>query len=62
MTALVSFERVFEVLDLEPLVKEAPAPVELPRRPLAVDFDGVGFSYPSAARGLAGLAGDGGLR
>jgi ATP-binding cassette subfamily B protein len=49
MTALVSFERVFEVLDLEPLVKEAPAPVELPRRPLSVDLAGVGFSYPSAA-------------
>jgi ATP-binding cassette, subfamily B, bacterial len=49
MTALVSFERVFEVLDLEPLVMEAPAPVELPRRPLSVDLAGVGFSYPSAA-------------
>ena len=48
MTALVSFERVFEVLDLEPLVKEAEAPVDIPHRPLAVDFDGVGFSYPSA--------------
>jgi ATP-binding cassette, subfamily B, bacterial len=44
----VSFERVFEVLDLEPLVKEAEAPVDIPHRPLAVDFDGVGFSYPSA--------------
>jgi ATP-binding cassette, subfamily B, bacterial len=48
MTALVSFERVFEVLDLEPLVKEVEAPVDIPHRPLTVDFDGVGFSYPSA--------------
>ena len=48
MTALVSFERVFEVLDLRPLVKEAAAPVDLPHRPLTVEFAGVGFSYPSA--------------
>jgi ATP-binding cassette subfamily B protein len=48
MTALVSFERVFEVLDLQPLVKEAPNPVVLQRRPVSVEFDGVGFSYPSA--------------
>src|SRR6476661_8543479 len=38
MTALVSFERVFEVLDLEPLVKEKPEPVVLERRPVAVDL------------------------
>ncbi|MGZ4654520.1 ABC transporter ATP-binding protein [Oryzihumus sp.] len=48
MTALVSFERVFEVLDLEPLVKEKPEPVALERRPVAVDFDHVAFGYPSA--------------
>ena len=48
MTALVSFERVFEVLDLQPLVKEAANPVELQRRPVSVEFDGVGFRYPSA--------------
>ena len=48
MTALVSFERVFEVLDLQPLVKEAPNPVVLQRRPVSVEFDGVGFRYPSA--------------
>jgi len=40
MTALVSFERVFEVLDLEPLVKEAASPVVLPKRPVSVEFDG----------------------
>src|SRR5450759_2592385 len=48
MTALVSFERVFEVLDLEPLVKEAANPVVLQQRPVSVEFDGVGFRYPSA--------------
>ena len=48
MTALVSFERVFEVLDLEPLVKEKAEPVALERRPVAVDFDHVAFGYPSA--------------
>ncbi len=48
MTALVSFDRVFEVLDLEPLVREAADPVELPRGPLSVQLDGVRFSYPTA--------------
>ncbi|MEP7035212.1 MAG: ABC transporter ATP-binding protein [Dermatophilaceae bacterium] len=48
MTALVSFERVFEVLDLEPLVKEAAHPVVLPQHPVSVEFEGVGFRYPSA--------------
>src|SRR5450759_3551527 len=48
MTALVSFERVFEVLDLEPLVQEAANPIALQQHPLSVDFEGVGFRYPSA--------------
>jgi len=48
MTALVSFERVFEVLDLRPLVQEAASPVVLPQHPVSVEFDGVGFRYPSA--------------
>jgi ATP-binding cassette, subfamily B, bacterial len=48
MTALVSFERVFEVLDLEPLVSDAPDAVPLPRGPLDVDLSGVHFTYPSA--------------
>jgi ATP-binding cassette subfamily B protein len=48
MTALVSFERVFEVLDLEPIVKEATNPVALPHHAVSVDFEGVGFRYPSA--------------
>jgi ATP-binding cassette subfamily B protein len=49
MTALVSFDRIFEVLDLEPMVKEAPDAVELPGGPTTIEFDGVAFSYPTAA-------------
>jgi ATP-binding cassette subfamily B protein len=48
MTALVSFERVFEVLDLEPLVKERPDAVPLPPGPVSVDLEDVHFRYPSA--------------
>lgn len=48
MTALVSFERVFEVLDLKPIVQEAANPVVLPPGPVSLEFDGVGFRYPSA--------------
>jgi ATP-binding cassette subfamily C protein len=50
MTALVSFERVFEVLDLEPLVAEPARPVPLPDGPLSVELDGVRFGYPAADR------------
>lgn len=49
MTALVSFERIFEVLDLAPLVREADDAVELPEGPVAVELDGVCFTYPAAA-------------
>ncbi|MFD4263594.1 ABC transporter ATP-binding protein [Streptomyces sp. NPDC058534] len=54
LTALVSFDRVFEVLDLEPIIKERPG-----ARPLAVasdtgapevEFEGVSFSYPAAEK------------
>ncbi len=48
MTALVSFERVFEVLDLQPLVADSPTATELPRGPLPVDLTDVHFTYPSA--------------
>jgi ATP-binding cassette subfamily B protein len=48
MTALVSFERVFEVLDLQPIVREAEHPRPLPDGPVTVDFENVGFRYPSA--------------
>jgi ATP-binding cassette subfamily B protein len=46
MTALVSFERIFEVLDLEPLVTEAPDPVRIPEGPVGVELDEVTFTYP----------------
>jgi ATP-binding cassette subfamily B protein len=48
MTALVSFERVFEVLDLAPMIAEKPDAVVIPRGPARVQFDHVGFSYPTA--------------
>ncbi|MET9273155.1 ABC transporter ATP-binding protein [Kribbella sp. NPDC003557] len=48
MTALVSFERVFEVLDLEPLIKDKPDAGQVPEGPVAVEFADVSFAYPSA--------------
>lgn len=48
MAALVSFERVFEVLDLKPLIVEKPDARSLPKGPVSVEFDSVHFSYPSA--------------
>lgn len=49
MTALVSFDRVFEVLDLAPSVAERPGAGELPSGPVGIEFDDVTFAYPSAA-------------
>jgi len=49
MTALVSFERVFEVLDLEPLVKDSINPKNLSSGPLDIEFNNVSFSYPTRA-------------
>ena len=48
MSALVSFERVFEVLDLRPLITERPDAEELPPGPVSVEFDHVSFGYPTA--------------
>ncbi|WPO69693.1 MULTISPECIES: ABC transporter ATP-binding protein [unclassified Streptomyces] len=48
MSALVSFERVFEVLDLKPLIEEKPDAVPVPDGPVAVEFDDVRFAYPAA--------------
>ena len=50
MTALVSFERVFEVLDLEPMVAEKPGASVLPSGAAAVEFSGVRFAYPTASQ------------
>ena len=59
MTALVSFDRVFEVLDLKPLIQEKPGAVALrtttaggdgrPGSAPAIDFRHVAFHYPSAS-------------
>ena len=48
MTSLVSFERVFEVLDLEPMVKNREGAVIFKGKNPRVEFDNVGFAYPRA--------------
>lgn len=48
MSAMVSFERVFEVLDLKPLIVEAPDARAVPPGPVSVEFHDVNFAYPSA--------------
>src|SRR5690606_28287322 len=48
MTALVSFDRVFEILDLKPMVAERPDARPVPGGPVTIDFDDVRFRYPSA--------------
>ncbi|ROZ43672.1 ABC transporter ATP-binding protein [Rhodococcus sp. WS3] len=48
MSALVSFERVFEILDLAPLITEKPNAVAVPDGPVSVEFKNVKFAYPSA--------------
>jgi ABC-type multidrug transport system fused ATPase/permease subunit len=48
MTALVSFERVFEVLDLQPMITERPDARELPAGPVSVRLRDVRFAYPGA--------------
>jgi len=49
MTALVSFERVFEVLDLPPMIRESPQAVTIPSGPAQISFDRVSFRYPTAS-------------
>src|ERR1700733_2063736 len=48
MTALVSFERLFEVLDVVPMIEEDPDAVAIPRGPASIEFADVRFTYPSA--------------
>lgn len=48
MSSLVSFERIFEVLDLEPMVKEKADAIELSQGPAEISFNDVRFSYPKA--------------
>ncbi|MBV9594566.1 MAG: ABC transporter ATP-binding protein [Actinobacteria bacterium] len=48
MSALVSFDRVFEVLDLQPMIEDAPDAVELAANARSIEFQDVHFSYPRA--------------
>ena len=48
MSAVVSFERVFEVLDLEPMIQESDHAAEIPAGPASLVFDHVSFAYPKA--------------
>jgi ATP-binding cassette, subfamily B, bacterial len=48
MTALVSFDRVFEVLDLPPMITDAPDARPVPPGPATIEFDHVDFRYPTA--------------
>lgn len=48
MSALVSFDRVFEILDLKPLIAEKEVTTDIPAGPAGVEFSDVRFAYPSA--------------
>jgi ATP-binding cassette subfamily B protein len=48
MTALVSFDRVFEVLDLPPMIDDKPGALDVVRGPAQVAFEHVDFRYPTA--------------
>ena len=48
MSAMVSFERLFEVLDLEPMIRESENAIELADEPVELRFESVSFSYPGA--------------
>ncbi|MEU4834344.1 ABC transporter ATP-binding protein [Streptosporangium sp. NPDC023615] len=50
MSALVSFERVFEILDLKPLIVDRPDARAVPEGGVTLEFDRVGFAYPSAEK------------
>jgi ATP-binding cassette subfamily B protein len=49
MSALVSFDRVFEVLDLKPGITQKPDATTIPAGAGHLEFRDVGFRYPSAA-------------
>ena len=48
MSALVSFERVFEVLDLKPMVTDPANPIPIPKTMPTIEFSKVSFTYPKA--------------
>ena len=57
MSALVSFDRVFEVLDLKPSISEKPGAAAVPRGAGRVEFRDVQLPLPGGRRGVAGVAG-----
>ncbi|WP_418345493.1 ABC transporter ATP-binding protein [Rhodococcus pyridinivorans] len=48
MSAMVSFERVFEILDLKPLIEQSPDARPVPDGPVSVELRDATFAYPSA--------------
>ena len=64
MSALVSFERVFEVLDLEPMVRDAPDARDIEKGPTELRFDGVesGSTQQTAGVGVLRVVEDGACR
>lgn len=48
MTSLISFERIFEVLDLQPMVKEQDGAKDLQRGPATIQVRNIHFAYPRA--------------
>jgi ATP-binding cassette subfamily B protein len=55
-TSMVSFERVFEVLDLPQEISDPPAPVHLERVEGRIEFKSVSFSYRTGEEQAVGLA------
>ncbi|MGW4366383.1 ABC transporter ATP-binding protein [Nocardia takedensis] len=51
-SSLALFDRIFEYLDLEPDIREAPEPTPLPRPRGEVRFEGVGFAYEPGGRAV----------
>lgn len=49
MSALVSFERIFEVLDLKPMINDPEEPKQIPAGGVRIEFDDVDFRYPAAS-------------
>ncbi len=54
-TTMVSFERVFEILDLRPAVTEKPGAVSIPRGSASIEFDHVSFAYPTGEEAASSL-------
>ncbi len=48
VSAMVSFERLFEVLDLEPMITQSPDATAIPAGPVTLRFEHVSFAYPGA--------------